>query len=252
MREIIIRQVFLAPNLLWISQVGGHHNSDIAVSFTCSSSHISGVSLVWLGCYKLGMPWAIPKTSEATYTVDGQSFPFDTTPKAKPEESLNLQLLFQTPQSLPGNHTLKVEYQGSNLTSPLTLQGLIIKALSFSGPSRVPAAPSVRVQSRIEELAGGLVGGAALLILGVAVLLCTIRRKRRRNGVTPNVAFDTLLPIPFSPTIQRMSTVGRFKVLVRNMSQQIHPQARYVNFLIVSKSLDWMLIFFSKIRTTGT
>ncbi|KAF8956126.1 hypothetical protein BDZ97DRAFT_205531 [Flammula alnicola] len=107
------------------------------------SFNFTGVSLIYYGFYDPSLPFDA-SSHTATYAIDGQTpIPFDAIINAsslttKPTGVRYNQVLFETAKLPAGPHTLEVEYLGTNATTPLTFEFLVVQnGTSASSPAPV-------------------------------------------------------------------------------------------------------------------
>lgn len=191
-----------------------------------------GVSLTWYGFYDPSLPWDT-SLKTATYSIDGGSpISFNTlvdvanrTQTDKPTGVRYNQVLFQTDDLPNTNHNLQVTFQGTNSSTPLTLEFLVVnpnpregadsatsvapstQTSSSGNPNATnPALPttsaSPRKVSNLGTIVGAVVGSVAIVLL-LAILFVFLRR-RQKNGYqrpTSVLAPDMAEPVHPSETI---------------------------------------------------
>ncbi|KAF9532761.1 hypothetical protein CPB83DRAFT_580455 [Crepidotus variabilis] len=140
-----------------------------------------GVSLSWFGPILGELP---PGQSMGTYSVDGgapSTFLLQGRPKGG--GTVFNQKFFETPKYQMGRHNLTVIYQGSESTTPLTLDRIIVQNGTL--PSQPLQPPPVAASAKSFHV-GGIVGSVIGAILAVAIIilvsiyLCRNPRKWRR------------------------------------------------------------------------
>ncbi|KAF8808509.1 hypothetical protein BYT27DRAFT_7334196 [Phlegmacium glaucopus] len=181
-----------------------------------------GVSLGWYGLIPNGDYNITLPASRVTYSIDGQTPINFQTPSTNPNtDTLYLQKLFETAQLPAGPHTLNLVYHGSNNSSPLSIQYLIIQNGTLPSTTTLPstltlpsttsvfphATPSItgssvsgtsnqrKSSTPVGAIVGGVVGGLALTVFIVFGFLLLRRRKRATEAI---VISST--PHPFNHT----------------------------------------------------
>ena len=145
-----------------------------------------GVSLSWLGF----VPSNFSLTpSSGIYSIDGQTPIYFFVPALGAANanasalSLYNQVLFKTETLSPGQHTLKVTYQGNSGTAPFALDAFIVQnATSPSTTSSSVPSSTSNLSSKKYSLVGiivGVVGGVIVLVL---LLLLYIHRRNSRRA----------------------------------------------------------------------
>jgi len=151
------------------------------------SFNFIGYSITWVGSYQQNFSnrnWG----AEAVYTVDGSPpmlclFPSGESAiqgsSAIPssiQEQEN-QVYFEVLTYPPGSHTLEVQYQGNNGTTPLILDYFIVKNTQLSSfPTPIPSkskAPTI----------GALAGVLSVLALAVLFLCYCLWRQSRKHAI---------------------------------------------------------------------
>ncbi|KAF9479605.1 hypothetical protein BDN70DRAFT_878570 [Pholiota conissans] len=200
----------------------------------------NGTSLAWIGFYDSNYP---STDATATYSVDGH------TPTLFPLKGISSgiqlnQIFFQT-SSLPlTQHRLVVTYQGNNLTTPLTLESLLIQNGSIATmipPQLYQSASASLITSVVyasatsspqaqqqpshstdfSAIIGGTIGGAAILLFSVFGFLFIRLRFLKRHPKPPSSEFTTRQPNPYTPPARPFARPS-------SIHKQRPPPARYM------------------------
>ena len=180
---------------------------------------IAGTQLSWYGFIPTELSH---NPSLGTYTIDGQTTPTTFTLKgltSANSATIYNQQFFQTPKlSSSGPHELVVTFRGDSSSTPLTVTYILIQNgnLSISAPytpsSSSSSSPSKSTGSSSSSstgmttsshtshvsagaIAGGIVGGLALLLLCLIFVICF--RKRRRPPALPSTPEEKAFIEPF-------------------------------------------------------
>ncbi|KAJ6543581.1 hypothetical protein DFH09DRAFT_37784 [Mycena vulgaris] len=145
--------------------------------------------------------WNVTGSIAASFSVDGKpsGLSFVSSTEASFDDQPNFEF-FKATGLQPGNHTLVV-----NVTNVVGAQSLMLDYIlyqpsfdtlaskpNFSAASS-PASASHSPQSNVKAIAGGVVGGLVLVLLGVAFLLWN-RSRRRRAGFEFSSRVDAFDP----------------------------------------------------------
>ncbi|KAF8816837.1 hypothetical protein BYT27DRAFT_7076418 [Phlegmacium glaucopus] len=135
-----------------------------------------GVSLGWYGPLIPDFPLV---SSPATYSIDGQipiSFLLTGVPASTP--AANNHKFFETTQLTPGPHTLEVVYEGTDST-PLTLDYLLIQNGTLPSTTTSVSSHANSASAPVGAIAGGVIGGLALIVLVILGFLLLRRHQKR-------------------------------------------------------------------------
>jgi hypothetical protein len=177
-----------------------------------------GTSISWVGYTQ---PLSDGTSTSSTYSIDDQtpiSFPIP----ASPDNNTHFnQILFNTEQLSPGEHTLVVTYSGNSTSAPLSLNYFVqeganstssnsssiaptstsvLSSISLSSPSSTSnVASSSTIDSK--PIIGGVIGGVALISIFLALFFFIRRRNNRRKALNEKLYIDPSLEVvdPFLP-----------------------------------------------------
>ncbi|KAG6906266.1 hypothetical protein DXG01_014874 [Tephrocybe rancida] len=153
------------------------------------SFDFTGTRLTWVGYVPIEFPgnassasYSIDNGPHTTFTLLGHQ-PFDGT-------SLYNQIFFTTPELAPGSHNLSVTYDGNASFTPLTLDYIYLTTTITTSPSGSSGGgpTPTGTPSHSGAIAGGVVGGVAVLALLVVFFIFWRRRgipKEPATGVQP-------------------------------------------------------------------
>ena len=217
-------------------------NSIIWYSFFNVSKCIFGlgVSLSWLG---LVPPNASLTPTSAIYSIDGQTPISFFVPALSASNALPLynQVFFKTDTLSPGQHELKVTYQGHPGTAPLLLDAFVVQnasatsaltsvpgatsATSFSVPSSSSTSNPWSKKSPLVGAISGAVGGVIVLVL---LLLLYISRRHGNNRRAQKLKEKDLYTNPEPFTLSQQTYTSEVPYLTplhfpRKFSQRIEP-----------------------------